>query len=75
MKALHLLDSLNRGGIEMLTLDVCRNAAANDLKLTFVATGGGELEDDFRSAGVEFQRLRRRLPLDLGLVRQLRAIV
>ena len=75
MKVLHLLDSLNRGGIEILTLDVCRNAAANDLELTFVATGGGELEEDFRRSGVEFRRLQRRLPLDLGLVRQLRAVV
>lgn len=75
MKVLHLLDSLNRGGIEILTLDVCRNAAANNLDLSFVATGGGELEEDFRRSGVEFRRLQRRLPLDLGLVRQLRAVV
>jgi hypothetical protein len=29
MRVLHLLDSLNRGGAEMLALDVCRNARAH----------------------------------------------
>ena len=43
MKVMHILDSLNRGGAEVLALDVCRNARAHDLDLTFVATGGGDL--------------------------------
>ncbi|HYP00434.1 MAG TPA: glycosyltransferase family 4 protein [Pyrinomonadaceae bacterium] len=75
MRVLHLLDSLNRGGAEMLCLDVCRNARANGLDLTFAATGGGELEDDFRQSGARFVRLSRRLPLDLKLVGQLRELI
>jgi len=74
-KVLHILDSLNRGGAETMELDVCRNARANGLDLTFVATGGGDLEEDFRSSGVDFIRLKRRLPIDLGLVYQLREII
>lgn len=58
-----------------MMLDVCRNAAANNLELTFVATGGGELEHEFRESGVEFLRLQRRLPLDLSLASQLRRII
>lgn len=58
-----------------MMLDVCRNAAANGLNLTFVATGGGELEQDFRESGVEFLRLQRRLPVDLSLASQLRRII
>jgi glycosyltransferase involved in cell wall biosynthesis len=75
MRVLHLLDSLNRGGAETLALDVCRHARANGLDLTFAATGGGDLEADFRRSGAHFVRLARRAPLDLKLVGQLRRLV
>jgi glycosyltransferase involved in cell wall biosynthesis len=75
MKVMHILDSLNRGGAEMLALDVCRNARAHNLDLTFVATGGGDLEGDFRSSGVVFHRLQRRLPVDLRLAARLGRII
>lgn len=58
-----------------MMLDVCRNARACGLDLTFVATGGGDLEDDFRNSGVEFIRLQRRLPVDLSLASALRRII
>ena len=58
-----------------MMLDVCRNAKQNGLNLTFVATGGGELEPDFRGSGVEFIRLNRRLPVDLSLASKLRRII
>ena len=58
-----------------MALDLCRNAAANGLDLTFVASGGGDLESDFRQSGIEFLRLRRRLPVDLSLASQLRQII
>src|SRR5918997_3842985 len=75
MRVLHILDSLNRGGAETLALDLCRNARAGGLELTFAATGGGDLEDDFRSSGADFVRLRRELPVDLNLAASLREIV
>jgi glycosyltransferase involved in cell wall biosynthesis len=75
MKVLHILDSLNRGGAEILALDICRNAKANNLDLIFAATGGGELEDDFRRSGVDFIRLERNLPLDLKLSKQLQGLI
>ncbi len=59
----------------MLALDVCRNARALNLDLTFVATGGGDLEGDFRGAGVVFHRLQRRLPVDLRLAARLGRII
>src|SRR4026207_2378542 len=58
-----------------MMLDVCRNAGAAGLDLTFVATGGGDLEEDFRQSGVEFIRLNRKLPVDLSLASQLRQII
>ena len=75
MRVLHLLDSLGRGGAETLCLDVCRNASAQGLDLTFAATGGGALEDDFRRSGADFVRLARASALDLKLVRRLRELI
>jgi glycosyltransferase involved in cell wall biosynthesis len=75
MKVLYLLDSLGRGGAEILALDVCRNAQASGLDLTFAAFGGGELEADFRRSGVDFIRLKRHLPVDLFLVAKLKKII
>jgi len=75
IKALFMLDSLNRGGAEIWALDICRNAMANGLDLTVVATGGGTLEEEFRSSGTEFIRLHRGLPVDPGIIRELRKIV
>lgn len=75
MKVLYLLDSLKRGGIEVLTLDIFRNASANNLSAVFVATGGGDLEKDFQTGETEFIRLERRLPVDLVVVSKLRKII
>ncbi len=75
MKVLHILDSLNRGGVEMLTLDVCRSAQQNGLDLTFAATGGGTLETDFSSSGVDFHRFQRKFPIDPLLVGKLRSLI
>lgn len=75
MKALHILDSLNRGGAEILALDLCRNARKNGLDLAFAATGGGTLEEDFMNSGALVFRLNRRLPLDPSLVLKLRKII
>ncbi len=75
MKVLHILDSLNRGGAEILALDLCRNARKNGLDLSFAATGGGVLEEDFKCSGAPFFRLQRRLPLDPSLVLKLRKII
>jgi glycosyltransferase involved in cell wall biosynthesis len=75
MRVLHILDSLNRGGAEMMLLDVCRQASANGLDLTFLATGGGELEDEFRRSGANYVRLQRRYPVDFGLIWRLRKII
>ena len=59
----------------MLELDVCRNARASGLDLSFAATGGGTLEEDFKDSGVTFFRLNRRLPFDLQVVAKLRKII
>lgn len=75
MKILHILDSLNRGGAEVLALDVCKNASKNDLNLTFVATGEGVLFEDFNDSGVDFHYFKRRFPIDLVVIRNLRKLI
>ena len=75
IKILRLLDSLNRGGAEILELDICRNAASAGLDLTFAATGGGDLEADFAASGVDYVRLERKLPVDPFLIKQLRDLI
>lgn len=75
MNVLHFLDSTNRGGAETIALDVCRNAKNHEMNLTFVTAHGGALEADFRASGAEFIKLKRRLPVDFLLVRNLRKII
>lgn len=58
-----------------MALDVCRNAARHGIELTFVTTQGGELEEDFRASGAEFIKLKRRLPVDPGVILALRKII
>lgn len=75
MKIAHLLDSLNRGGAEILALDICRNAEENGLDLTFMTTGEGTLKEDFRHSGVEFIELTRKLPVDPQIILKLRKLI
>ena len=75
MKVLHFLDTLGRGGAEMQALDVARNAHDHGIELTVAAAGGGSLEDEFRESGAELIMLRRRLPVDPFLARQIRRII
>src|SRR5215213_401096 len=75
MKILHTLDTLSRGGAEMQALDVCRNARKHGFEMTFVAFGGGKLEEDFRASDARFIQLRRKLPVDFNLIFKLRKIL
>jgi L-malate glycosyltransferase len=75
MKVLHYLDTVGRGGAEMQVLDLCRNAADAGIDMIVAAGGGGALDDEFQTSGVEFIRLQRKFPVDLYLASQLRRII
>ena len=75
MKVLYLLDSLNRGGAETLCLDVCRNIRADHFDLIFATMGDGALAGEFENSGVEFIRLKRRLPIDFAVIKNLKKLV
>lgn len=74
MRVLYYLDSVNRGGAEILMLDLCKNAARFGIE-AYIAAGEGDLRDDFSRSGVPFFPVRRKLPIDAALVSDLRDIV
>ncbi|MCO6510880.1 MAG: glycosyltransferase family 4 protein [Aridibacter famidurans] len=53
MRILHLMSQLERGGAEMLALDVCANAVDAGLDITLCSFYGGTMEPEFRDTGVE----------------------
>lgn len=75
MKVIHLLDSIDRGGAEMIALDVCRNAKRFGIDLTVAVSNSGALESEFENSGADFVKLKRRFPVDLLLIKKLRQII
>jgi len=75
MNVLHIIDSPNRGGAEVLTLDLCKNAKRNGLNFILVVTRKGELFDEFKLSGANFIFIERKIPVDLALVLKLKKIV
>lgn len=61
LKVLHVIKSLDIGGIETLALDVCGNAHRHGIETHLVCIGGGALEDAFRRTPAKF-RLMRKMP-------------
>jgi len=58
-----------------MTLDFCRDASKYGLDVTLVATGKGELFDEFKNSGVNFIFIERKMPVDFRLVYKLKRIV
>lgn len=74
MKVLHILDTLNRGGSEMLTLDVYRNCG-NTFDLILVSFSKGDLYNDFASSGSNYFLIERKKKLDLNVIIKLRKLL
>ena len=75
MTVLHIIDSPDRGGTEMLALDLCRNAKINGLDLIFVVTKKGSLDNDFQNSGVEYYHIPRNFPIDPLLIFRLKKLI
>lgn len=77
MKVLHVLHSLNMGGVETWLMDLTRHwSATGTVKMHFLATGGttGLFDDEAKSLGAEifyFKYGRRDLPVFLRKYREL----
>ncbi len=75
MKVLFILDSLNRGGAEVLVLDVFRNALQHDLHLSLVTFKGGELEGLFRATSENIYNIPRKYSIDPRTILSLRKLM
>jgi len=65
MKVLHVLDRLDRGGTEMLVLDILNFSYKKDLDVYVVAMGNGVLLDEFRKNNSKFFLIQRQYPIDI----------
>ncbi len=74
MKVLQTLRTLERGGAEVLALDVCQNAVANGLDLTFATFLGGSMENEFKATGLDYYDLEKGRGFDPILVYKLRKL-
>ena len=68
MKVAYFIGSLNRGGTEMLTLDICRKKDIAPYEILLVYRNDGELTEEFRKTGVRMIRLK---PKRFGRLRYL----
>lgn len=74
IRALHMIGALNRGGSEVLTLDVCRNAREAGLDISFVAGSGGDMFAEFAELD-GFHYFERRSRLGFTHMWQIRKLV
>ena len=75
MKVLHLLDSPGKGGTEILTLNLCRNAKLNGLDIVLVTSSKSIMNEEFKSTGIELINLSRKLPIDFNIILKLKQII
>ncbi len=74
LRVLYLLDSLNRGGVETLTLATCQKAEAVGIEASLAGFGEGSFAAAFRALPRSFFR-RRRAPFDPWLASWLRRLM
>lgn len=74
MKVAYYIGSLNRGGAEMLLLDICRKKECAPYEILLVYRNEGELSGCFRSTGVPMFRLKPK-GLKLSYFNQLRRLL
>ncbi len=74
MKVVYFIGSLNRGGTEMLTLDICRKKDYAPYEMMLVYRNEGELSEDFRETGVRMVRIKPK-GLKIGYFGQLRKLL
>lgn len=75
INVLYTVDSVNRGGAEILLLDVLRNARRHGIEPICVACGAGDLETDFNRQDFDFIGLRRKFPIDPSVIFRLRRLI
>lgn len=74
MKVAYFIGSLNRGGTEMLTLDICRKKDYAPYEMILIYRNEGELSEVFRETGVKMFRIKPK-GLKIGYLFQLRKLL
>lgn len=74
MKVAFFIGSLNRGGTEMLTLDICRKKDYAPYEIVLVYRNDGELTGEFVASGVQMFRIKPER-LKIGYFVQLRRLI
>lgn len=74
MKVAYFIGSLNRGGAEVLVLDICRKKAFAPYDMVLIYRNDGELTEDFVATGVPMYRVKPK-GLKIGYFGQLRKLI
>lgn len=74
MKVAYFIGSLNRGGTEMLTLDICRKQNLAPYEMILIYRNEGDLSEEFRATGVPMFRIKPR-GMKIGYFGKLRKLV
>lgn len=74
MKIAYYIGSLNRGGAEMLTLDICRQRLSAPYEIILVYRNDGDLSEEFRQTGVTMYRLKPKCWHFLRYIYQMRKL-
>lgn len=74
MKVAYFIGSLNRGGTEMLLLDICQRKKYAPFEMIIIYRNDGELTNEFRSTGVKMIRIKP-IGLQSGYYIQLRRLL
>ncbi|PID59196.1 MAG: hypothetical protein CR986_06885 [Ignavibacteriae bacterium] len=75
MNILQIREKLDRGGIEVLLYDICKNAKKSGLNIYLSTFSKGELDEEFNVLDCTMIELKRKYPIDIKLVKNLRRIV
>ena len=65
MKIAYFIGSLNRGGAEMLTLDICRKKALVPFEVMIVYRNDGNLTDEYVKTKIPLQRMKPKNRMEL----------
>lgn len=74
MKVAYFIGSLNRGGTEMLTLDICRKKDYAPYDMVLIYRNDGELTEDFMVTGIPMYKIKPKR-LKIGYLWRLRRLI
>jgi L-malate glycosyltransferase len=75
MIVLHITNSLQRGGIENLLLEISNNAKKFDLDCFFASFKGGKLEEHFQKSESSYIRINNKGIFDFKFIKTFRAFI